>query len=358
MSLAPDFLGTSGPIAELETAIGAAAGSHAKVLITGETGVGKELVARLIHRRGARSAQPFVTINCGGMPDTLLESEFFGHVRGSFTDAHMDKPGLLRQAHTGTVFLDEVGEMTLRMQALLLRFLETGQLETVGGTALRAKVDVRVITATNRNLAEAVEAGQFRQDLFYRLNVLHLTIPPLRDRGADVELLLRHYIERHANEYGVAAPGLAPEAIDLISHYQWPGNVRELRNVAERLVLRRSGPIISAEQVSAAISNDPGSEPVQVQPPPTRTSVARMLDQILTGKRSFWTVVYEPFMEHDLTRDELRMIIRIGLEQARGSYRRLVELFNMPPTDHQRLMAVLREHDCDVRRGATSFVPS
>jgi len=354
MSLDAEWLGASAPMQALDLAITSAAKSQAKVLLMGETGAGKEVAARLIHLRSDRAAQPFVTLNCAGVPDTLLESEFFGHVRGSFTDAYKDKPGILRQADTGTVFLDEVGEMSLRMQVLLLRFLETGEIETVGGTGVRGKVDVRVIAATNRNLAEAVEAGQFRQDLYYRLNVLHMTIPPLRERGTDVELLLRHYVEFHANEYQVAVPVLSPEALDLLTHYTWPGNVRELRNVAERLVLRGSGPVIGPEQVSAAISRDAGSDPGDLPSP--RPSVAGMLEQILDGKRSFWTVVYAPFMEHDLTREELRMIVRAGLEQARGSYRRLVELFNMPPIDHQRLMTVLRQHDCDVRRGGGSIV--
>jgi transcriptional regulator with PAS, ATPase and Fis domain len=345
----PELVGASAPMQALADAIASAAGSQAKVLLSGETGVGKEVVARRIHLQGVRGTRPFVTVNCAGVPDTLLESEFFGHARGSFTDAYADKPGLLRQADTGTVFLDEVGEMSLRMQVMLLRFLETGEIETVGGTAVRRTVDVRVIAATNRDLAAAVAGGQFRQDLYYRLNVLHVTIPPLRDRGPDIELLVRHYLEYHASAYQVPVPVLAPDALEVLTRYAWPGNVRELRNVAERIVLRASGEVIDPGSVIAAMSRDVDDDPGRTPSSP-RVSVTGLLEQMLGGKQSFWTAVYAPFMDHDLTRDELREIVRAGLARTLGSSRRLVELFNMPPIDHQRLMTVLRQHDCDVRR--------
>src|SRR5713226_2048549 len=172
----PILIGESPSMRMLDLDINAAARSDAKVLITGETGTGKEVVARLIHERSARQRRPFVTINCAGVPDSLLESEFFGHVRGSFTGAYRDNPGLLRQGDGGTVFLDEVGEMSLRMQALLLRFLETGEIQTIGAATASAKIDVRVITATNRNLLEAANAREFREDLYYRLNVFEIRV--------------------------------------------------------------------------------------------------------------------------------------------------------------------------------------
>ena len=168
-----------------------AAGSPAKVLITGESGVGKDLIARRIHARSRRKALPFVAVNCAGLTESLLESELFGHVKGSFTGAYRDKPGKLQLAHRGTLFLDEVGEMSLRMQALLLRFLENGEIQAVGSDRPQARVDVRVVAATNRNLAELIAAGQFREDLLYRLRVIHLEVPPLRERREDIRPLVR-----------------------------------------------------------------------------------------------------------------------------------------------------------------------
>ena len=328
--------------------IASAARSHAKVLLTGETGVGKEVVARTVHERSARQAQPFVTINCAGVPDSLLESELFGHTRGSFTDAYRDHPGLLRQAHGGTVFLDEVGETSLRMQALLLRFLETGEIQTIGGGAGRAPVDVRVITATNRNLAEAVSAREFREDLYYRLNVLHLHIPPLRDRGDDIERLLEYYLEDFAEQHGTPPLRLSRAALDLLMSYSWPGNVRELRNVVERLVLRVTTSIVEPVHVpqeivkaGAARHEEPERATVSHE---QRIAVA--LDRLLKQKESFWVTVYPMFMSRDITRDDLRFIVRAGLEQTRGSYRVLLDLFNMAPEDYKRFLGFLRQHDC------------
>src|SRR4029078_11475993 len=170
-----------------------AARTQAKVLILGETGVGKEVAAHLIHRLGPRHDRPFVAINCSGVPETLLESELFGHTRGSFTGAYRDKPGLVRQADGGVLFLDELGEMSLRMQAVLLRFTETGEVQPVGADRPAGRADVRVITATNRDLRGQIADGKFREDLYYRLNVIQLRIPPLRERASDVPILLRHF---------------------------------------------------------------------------------------------------------------------------------------------------------------------
>jgi transcriptional regulator with PAS, ATPase and Fis domain len=213
--VAPPLIGECASIQTLRADIDLAARSTAKVLITGETGTGKEVVSRLIHHDSARRTQAFVTINCAGVPDSLLESEFFGHARGSFTGAFRDSPGLLRQASGGTVFLDEVGEMSMRMQALFLRFLETGEIQSVGGGASTPS-DVRVITATNRNLLEEVAAREFREDLYYRLNVLHLHIPPLRERSTDIVLLLEHYGKIFAVQHERPAPVFSAEAIDLL----------------------------------------------------------------------------------------------------------------------------------------------
>src|SRR6188768_4120299 len=187
----------------LEDEVDSAARSDAKVLITGETGVGKEVVARLIHQRGLRASAGMVTLNCAGLPDSLLESELFGHTRGSFTGAYRDKPGLLEMAPNGTVFLDEVGEMSTRMQVVLLRFLETGEIQRVGADRAAARVNVRMITATNRNLEAEVTSGTFREDLFFRLNVVRLAIPPLRERGDDIPALVKYYLDWYSSTHHV-----------------------------------------------------------------------------------------------------------------------------------------------------------
>src|SRR5512146_2412206 len=197
-----DLIGTSHAAVELKQEIERIARSDAKVLVTGESGTGKELVALAIHTRSPRAERPFIPVNCAGLPETLLESELFGHVRGSFTGAYRDKPGKLEIAHMGTAFLDEVGEMTLRMQGLLLRFLETGELQKVGADGGGRHVNVRVIAATNRNLRDMIAQGTFREDLFYRLNVIHLEVPPLRDRREDIPVLVEHFMQTFTRDSG------------------------------------------------------------------------------------------------------------------------------------------------------------
>ena len=334
----------------LEVDIASAARSHAKVLITGETGVGKEVIARAIHQRSPRQSGPFVTINCAGVPDTLLQSEFFGHAKGSFTGAFRDNPGLLRQAHRGTVLLDEVGEMSSRLQALLLRFLETGEIQTVGGDRLGgAPLDVRVITATNRDLSEAVATREFREDLYYRLNVLRLNVPPLRERGADIQALMEHYLDVFASQHRTAALTLSQAALDILANHTWPGNVRELKNVVERLVLRATTSVIEPThlppEILAATHAAAGSA-LAAAPVSHHARVNALLNRLLEAKESFWTTVYPAFMSRDLTRDDLRFVVHTGLEHTRGSYRLLVELFNMPAEDYKRFLGFLRQHDC------------
>jgi transcriptional regulator with PAS, ATPase and Fis domain len=345
------LLGDSDVMRRIQADIDSAARSDAKVLLTGETGVGKEVVARSIHTRSARHMAPFITINCAGIPDTLLESEFFGHARGSFTGAFRDNPGLLRQAHTGTVFLDEVGEMSLRMQALLLRFLETGEIQTVGAPAMQSHIDVRVVTATNRNLLESASAREFREDLYYRLNVYEIRIPPLRERQSDIPILLDHYLRVFGEQHQRPILGLSRAALDLLTAYPWPGNIRELRNVIERLVLRVNSPIVEPEDLSAEIASyvPPGKpeEPGTVRAGVSHQArVDGILERILMHKESFWTTAYPAFMSRDITRDDMRHIVRTGLEQTHGSYRLLLGLFNMAADDYKRFLGFLKQHDC------------
>jgi transcriptional regulator with PAS, ATPase and Fis domain len=341
------LVGRSLAIRSLEEELQYAARSDAKVLITGESGVGKEIVARLLHSRSPRRSGPFITMNCAGVPDTLLESELFGHVRGSFTGAYRDRPGLLDASNTGTIFMDEVGEMSLRMQALLLRFLETGELQKVGSERRDRHVDVRVVAATNRNLLERIASGDFREDLYYRLNVIHLTIPPLRERREDVPLLLSHFLKDFAQRYRAEVPSMSAEVVTKLMAYEWPGNVRELKNFVERLLVR--GPV-----GTIGVDDLPDDMVVRLKPPPVeqeqaarRPAVADDLyDRMMSQGQSFWSVVYEPFMAHDLTREDLRRIITRGLTETRGSYRALVRAFNMDAADYKRFLSFLRKHQC------------
>jgi Nif-specific regulatory protein len=213
------------------------------VLIRGESGSGKELVARAIHRASGRSDRPMLSVNCAAIPRDLMESQLFGHKRGSFTGADADHAGLFQQAHTGTLFLDEVGEMTLDGQAKLLRILEGHPFLPVGGTK-EVTADVRVIAATNRDLSEFVREGRFREDLYYRLSVFELYIPPLRDRGSDIELLVNHFFDHFNHQHGRPQLALSPDAEARLLAYGWPGNVRQLRNVIDSAVVMCEGAVI------------------------------------------------------------------------------------------------------------------
>ena len=233
-------------ITTLVSAESAATGAPPPVLVTGETGVGKELVARAVHYEGARAARPFVEINCGSIPGNLLESELFGHERGAFTDARERKIGLIEAADGGTLFLDEIGDMELALQVKLLRVLEERVIRRLGSVRDRA-IDVRIVSATNRPLEELVAAGKFRSDLLFRLRIVSLHVPPLRSRGEDAVLLAKHFLARFAANYGRRGMTLTPDAEQAIRVHAWPGNVRELRNVVEQAVLLAPGPEITPE---------------------------------------------------------------------------------------------------------------
>jgi DNA-binding NtrC family response regulator len=340
------LIGASETVRRLETEIAAAARSDAKVLISGESGVGKEIVARLIHAQSTRRGSPLVTVNCAGVPETLLESELFGHRQGSFTGAYRDRAGLLQAAHRGTLFLDEASEMSFRMQGLLLRFLETGEVQRVGDDRWEARVDVRVIAATNRDLKERIEARAFREDLYYRLNVIHVAIPPLRERAEDVPELIEHFLVVFGDRYHVERPRLSAEAVAALGGYRWPGNVRELKNLVERLVVTAAGRAVELRELPREIRGPLGpalAGPVVA----VRRSVAdELFEQMVSGRQSFWSAVYGPFMSRDLTRDDLRQIIAMGLERTSGSYKILIELFNMAPDDYKRMLNFLRKHNC------------
>jgi transcriptional regulator with PAS, ATPase and Fis domain len=332
-----------------------AAMSHIKVLITGESGVGKDLVARYIHSQSPRSAAPFVAVNCAGLTETLLESELFGHVKGSFTGAFRDKRGKIQLAHRGTLFLDEVGDMSLRMQALLLRFLESGETQAVGSDQPTTHVDVRVVAATNRNLRDLVAAGQFREDLFYRLCVIHLEVPPLRERPEDIQALMKHFLARAGRDLKFTDAALR----SFLAH-RWPGNIRELLNVIEQLVCLSSSGVVDVEDLPAAMRRGPS--PLTPHDDRRRQVADNLFDALVKQGASFWDHVYPMFLARDITRRDLRELVRRGLKETRGRYKAMLTLFGMSSGDYRRFMNFLAAHECGVAvrefRGAATEKPS
>jgi two-component system response regulator AtoC len=358
------LIGTSKVLAELRTEIEHVGRSGAKVLITGESGVGKEVVARAIAAASPRPGSPLIPVNCAGIPETLLESELFGHVKGSFTGAYRDKPGKLEMASNGTIFLDEIGEMTLRMQGLLLRFLETGEIQKVGAERVAMAPNVRVIAATNRDLRELVSQGQFREDLFYRINVIHLVVPPLRERREDIPALIDHFLNnfigfgsRHGSGSGTAegnvhvhahvVRGITPDAVAMLASYAWPGNVRQLENVLERLVVTGRRELIDVDDLPLEIR-----APLQTSARPRRerrrTVADDLFKKLVEERESFWTAVYPLYMNREITRGNVRDLVHKGLEEARGNYKIVLKLFNMETREYKRFLNFLRKHDCQL----------
>ncbi|MFO0559621.1 MAG: sigma-54 dependent transcriptional regulator [Polyangiales bacterium] len=284
------------------------------VLITGESGTGKELVARAIHRRSPRANKNFVTINCGAIPETLLESELFGHKRGAFTDANQDKKGLFEEADGATLFLDEVGELPLSLQVKLLRVLQEGTFRRLGETQDR-KCDVRVIAATLRDLQADVKNGRFREDLFYRLNVLNVGVPPLRQRREDVPLLVDHFIHRYNAKLGTKVTGLDPQASKVVYEYNWPGNVRELENTVERAMVLADAPVLRVADLPERLREP--QDPV----------AAELAKGDLSVKRT--------------TRVIEEILIRRALERTKGNRTRAADLLEI---SHRALLYKIKEY--------------
>jgi len=338
----PRLIGDSQAMDWLRSAAARVAAGNAKVLITGESGVGKDLIARFIHTRSQRAGRPFVAVNCAGISETLLESELFGHVRGSFTGAHRDKTGLFQLGNRGTVFLDEVGEMSLRMQALLLRFLENGEVKPVGSDVVSAKVDVRVVAATNRDLREMVARGEFREDLMYRIMVVHLEVPPLRERAEDIRAIVAHLVEQTG-----ATLDISDDAMQALERYPWPGNVRELQNLLEQLVWLHPHEAVWPQDLPPAILDGGRARSAPSEDRRKRVS-DYIYDALVDGGCSFWEHVYPMFINRDLTRKDLTEVVRRGLVTTRGNYRALLELFGMAPRDYKRFLNLLSTHGCTV----------
>ena len=354
------LVGASPSILTLQEEIFYAARCDAKVLITGESGAGKEIVARLIHAGSPRSRSALVTVNCAALSETLLETELFGHVRGSFTGAYRDRLGAFEQANRGSVFMDEIGETSPRMQGLLLRFLETGEIQRVGSDQVQTRVDVRVIAATNRVLVDSVANKTFREDLYYRLNVIHIRVPPLRDRVEDIPVLLRFFLDQFAQAVSGRVArhfGRCPTDPDRASV------ARQCSRAEERGRTPRGSSEKRRDSAATTCRSKCFVQRRRFQPAPstpaTRPAADMLFERMVNGGESFWSCVYAPFMARDLTRDDLRTIVRKGLERTSGNYKVMVELFNMPADDYKRFLGFLSKYQCHMpfqqfRSAATS----
>ena len=299
-----NIIGKSRPMQEVFDLVHRVARTSSTVLIEGESGTGKELIARAIHYAGARAKHRFLSLNCGAMPENLLESELFGHERGAFTGAVKEKKGLFQDAHRGTLFLDEIGEMTSSMQVKLLRVLQQKVVRKVGGSEEEA-VDVRIIAATNRDLTEMIAAGTFREDLYYRIHVIPIRLPPLRDRREDIPLLVDFFVRKYSEELGTPAKRMTMQALSCLESYRWPGNVRELENLVERTLALTSGGIIEVADLPPHLRQQPRTAALGIHLPPVGMDL-------------------EPFLE------ELRAeLMRQALDRSDGVQTRAAELLGM-----------------------------
>ncbi|MEX2182714.1 MAG: sigma-54 dependent transcriptional regulator [Gemmatimonadaceae bacterium] len=258
-----EIVGDSAPVRALLDQVRRVAATPARVLITGENGTGKELVARALHAQSTRAKGPFIEVNCAAIPSELIESELFGHMKGSFTGAVHDHAGKFEQAHGGTLFLDEIGDMSLAAQAKVLRVLQDGEVTRIGGAKVH-KVDVRVIAATNKRLEDEIGAGRFREDLYYRVNVVPIAVPPLRERRGDVPMLVQHFLDRVSRDSGLPAKPVETTAMDRLRELDWPGNIRELRNTVERLLILAAGPRIVLADVERLVGVRAGDGDVAI----------------------------------------------------------------------------------------------
>ena len=280
-----ELVGHSPAMQRLRELIRTAGPTNSRVLIGGENGTGKELVARAIHMHSIRSDHPFVAVNCAAIPETLIESELFGHEKGSFTGATSMKRGQFEQADGGTLFLDEIGDMSLSTQAKVLRALQEQQFTRVGGTKLM-KVDVRVLAASNKDLEKEIGHGHFREDLFYRLNVVPIVVPPLRERREDIPALVQHFMKAHAEEQGLRMKEVLPEAMAVLQQYDWPGNIRELRNLIERLMIMVPGYVIEGSQAAMSLQGRTTGA-VAVAVPASNPLLVKSYDSLRDARNAF-----------------------------------------------------------------------
>jgi transcriptional regulator with PAS, ATPase and Fis domain len=363
------IVGESEAIEALRSKIRAAARTASSVLIQGETGTGKELVARSIYESCARHRKRFVPVDCGALPEDLVESELFGYRRGAFTTAVADKPGLFEEANHGTLFLDEIANTSPRFQVKFLRVLQEKRVRRLGDVVDRP-LDVRVIAATNCDLRQMARAGDFREDLLYRLNVFAIEVPPLRKRRSDIPLLASHILDTLNRENGENRR-LPRGSLEKLGAYRYPGNVRELQNLIESAFYTTEGDLIRPDSIHLPTDLPTGlpTDPPTGQPGDLRDDLPSDAPFGLSSANpmrgptteiavdDFWESVARPYTDRIITKRQVEDVIRRGLAQTRGSYRGLVRLFNMPDGDYKRFMDFLRRHRCNVdfrpyRRGS------
>ncbi len=337
----PEIVGRSEAVKHLLQQVSLAASSPMDILITGESGTGKELIARALHQTGRRAAQPFVAVDCGSLSESIAESEFFGYRRGAFTGAFENRMGLLEAAEGGVVFLDEVGNLTGGLQGKLLRVLQEREIRRLGETRSR-KLNVQVLAATNRNLRIAAKKGEFRQDLFYRLNAIEIWVPPLRERSEDIPLLIEHFSRQVARTEQGQAKRFSKEALELLCRYPYPGNIRELENA-----VRRSYYFCSGSMMKSALLPDEIKEVSSgTDESPRLRDPAWMYRRLVRREGTFEEIVKEPFLKREIDSSCVRETIRIALKEAKGRYRGAFKLIGVADADYSRTLVFLKRHGC------------
>jgi len=332
---ASGIVGSSPQIKEVLKRIAIASTNAASVVIEGESGTGKELVAKAIHNGSKRSKFPFIAVDCGALPEGLIEAELFGAKKGAFTGAVGDRPGLFEAAHQGTIFLDEISNLGLAAQAKLLRVLQEREVRRIGSMTGKA-VDIRLVVATNCNLEKLVRDGRFRQDLLYRLKVLHILLPSLRDRKEDISILATTFLER-LNSLNQTKKYFGPRIIGKLVQYDYPGNVRELQNAVERAFYSSTGPVINQlEFLHQAVSIDrPGLDETAV-----------WFKDLTEGRANFWSAVHDRYKRRDISRERVVALVDFGLRTTHGNYKTMASMLQIPQEEYHRFMDFLRRSRC------------
>jgi transcriptional regulator with GAF, ATPase, and Fis domain len=342
------IVGASKAIREIHSQIKMAASNLATVLIEGESGTGKELVAKAIHAAGPRMKERFIPVDCGTIPEALIEAELFGVKKGAYTGATSDRAGLFESANRGTIFLDEISNTTPALQAKLLRVIQEREVRRVGETNGRS-IDVRLIVASNQNLESLVEAGQFRKDLFYRLKVLYINVPPLRERRDDIPMLAHAFLKK-LNVSNKTKKYFSPHVVENLARQRFPGNVRELQNAIERSFFLARGIMINDTPiVSQSSTSIPQADEVQT-----------WFKEISEGQKDFWSAVRNRYKRRDISREKVVALVDFGLRSTRGSYKTMASMFHLKSKDYRRFMDFLRRNDClldfrPYRKAATAF---